>query len=102
MNKMHALESGRLARKLSRLATIPSIEESLKPEVLKLGEIDTSPWNDFPLGEFLLISLIFFDGTEEGRLIPHLSASLRLLRLRWLSRALALSPIDNHLSPRRH
>ena len=68
------------------------IEESLKSEVLKLGEIDTSPWNDFPLGDFLLVSLIFFNGTEEGRVIPHISTSLRLLRLRWLNRELALSP----------
>ena len=33
-------------------------KESLKPEIL-LGEIDTSPWNYFPLSELLLVSLIF-------------------------------------------
>ena len=67
-------------------------EESLKPEVLKLGEIDTSHWDDFPLGELLLLSLIVFEGIEEDLVIPRLSASLCLLRLRWLSKALALSP----------
>ena len=70
--------------------------------MLKLGEIDISPWNDFPLGEFLFVSLIIFDGTEEGGVIPRLSTSLRLLRLRWLSRVLALSPRGARLSPRRH
>ena len=77
-------------------------KESLKSEVLKLGEIDTSPWNDFPLGDILLVSLIFFNGTEEGRVIPHLSTSLRLLRLRWLSRELALSPRGSRLSLKCH
>ena len=60
--------------------------------MLKLGEIDTSPWDDFPLGELLLVVLIVFDGIEEDRDIPCLSVGLCLLRLRWLSRALALSP----------
>ena len=40
-------------------------EKSLKPEILKLGEIDVSPWNYFPLSELLLVSLIFLNGTEE-------------------------------------
>ena len=70
--------------------------------MLKLGEIDTSPWNDFPLGEFLFVPLIIFDGTEEGHVIPRLSMSLHLLRLRWLSRALALSLGGARLSLRRH
>ena len=74
----------------------------LKPEILKLGEIDTSPWNDFPLGEFLLVSLIFFNETEKGHVIPHLSASLYLLMQRWLNRALGLSPRGSRLSSRRH
>ena len=78
------------------------IEEFLKLEVLKLGEIDTFPWNDFPLGEFLFVSMIIFDGIEEDLVIPRLSASLRLLRLRWLSKALALSPRGSLLSPRHH
>ena len=60
--------------------------------MLKLGEIDTSHWDDFPLGELLLLSLIVFEGIEEDLVIPRLSASLCLLRLRWLSKALALSP----------
>ena len=77
-------------------------KESLKPEVLKLGEIDTSPWDDFPLGEFLFVLLIIFDGTEEGGVIPRLSVSLHLLKLRWLSRVLALRPRGVRLSPRRH
>ena len=67
--------------------------------MLKLGEIDTSPWDDFPLGELLLIALIVFDGTEGGRVIPRLSTSLHLLKLRWLSRTLALSPKSARLSP---
>ena len=67
-------------------------EESFKPKVLKLREIYTSPWNDFLLGKFLLVSLIFFDGIEEGRVVPRLSASFCLLKLRWLSTVLALSP----------
>ena len=70
--------------------------------MLKLGEIDTSPWDDFPLGELFLVTLIVFDGTKEGRVIPRLSASLRLLGLRWLSRALALSPGGALLSPWSH
>ena len=70
--------------------------------MLKLGEIDTSPWDDFPLGELLLVSLIVFDGTDEGRVIPRLLVSLHLLRLRWLSRALTLSLGGARLSPRRH
>ena len=68
--------------------------------MLKLGEIDISPWNDFPLGELLLVSLIVVDGTEEGHVIPRLSVSLRLLGLRWLNMALALSPGGARLSPR--
>ena len=67
--------------------------------MLKLGEIDTSSWDDFPLGKFLLVALIVFNLTEEGRVIPRLSASLRLLRLRWLNKALALSPGSARLSP---
>ena len=78
------------------------IKESLKPEVLKLGEIDTSPWDNFPLSKFLFVSLIIFNGIEEDRVIPRLLASLRLLRLRWLSRALALSLGGARLSPRSH
>ena len=70
--------------------------------MLKLGEIDTSPWDDFSLGELLFVLLIIFDKTEEGSVIPHLSVSLRLLRLKWLSRALALSPEGSRLSPRSH
>ena len=70
--------------------------------MLKLGEIDTSPWDEFPLGELLLVALIVFNRTEEGRVIPRLSASFRLLRLRWLSRALALSLGGARLSPRSH
>ena len=54
------------------------------------------------MGELLLIALIVFDGTEEGRVIPRLSASLRLLRLRWLSNALALSLEGARLSPWSH
>ena len=67
--------------------------------MLKLGEIDTSPWDDFLLGKFLLVMLIVFIRTEECRVIPRLSASLRLLGLRWLSRALALSLGSARLSP---
>ena len=74
-------------------------EWSLKPEVLKLGEIDTSPRDDFPLGELLLVALIIFNRTEKGRVIPRLSGSLRLLRLIWLNRALALSPGGARFSP---
>ena len=66
---------------------------------MKLEEIDISPWDDFLLGELLLVALIVFNRFEESRVIPCLSASLRLLRLRWLSRALALSPGGAHLSP---
>ena len=102
MNKKPAPESGRSARKSSRLATIPSTEESLKPEVLKLGEIDTSPWDDFLLGELLLVSLIVFNGIEEGRAVPHFLVGLCLLKLRWLSRALALSLGGARLSLRSH
>ena len=67
--------------------------------MLKLGKIDTSLWNDFPLGKFLLVALIVFDRTEEGRVIPRISTSLHLLKQRWLSRALALSPESARLSP---
>ena len=70
--------------------------------MLKLGEIDTSPYDDFPLGKFLLVALVVIIRTEECRVIPHLSASLRLLRLRWLSRALALCPRGSGISLRRH
>ena len=66
--------------------------------MLKLGEIDTSPWDDFPLGKFLLVALIVFIRTEECHVKPRLSVSLRLLGLRWLSRALALSPGSARLS----
>ena len=38
-----------------------SFEQPLKAKVLKLGEIDTSPWDDFPLGKFLLVALIVFN-----------------------------------------
>ena len=67
--------------------------------MLKLREIGTSPWDDFPLGKLLLVALIVFIQTEEGHVIPRLSASLRLLGLRWLSRALALSLGGARLSP---
>ena len=77
-------------------------EKSLKPEILKLGEIDTSPWNYFPLSELLLVPLIILYGTEEGRVIPHPSTSLHLSRLRRLSRALALSPRGCCLFPMSH
>ena len=70
--------------------------------MLKLGEIDTSPWDDFPLGELLLVLLIVFDGTEEARVIPRLLTSFLLLKLRWLSRVLALSPGGPRLSPWSH
>ena len=59
--------------------------------MLKLGKIDTFPWDDFPLGELLLVVLIVFNRTEEGCVIPRLSVSLRLLGLKWLNRAFALS-----------
>ena len=67
--------------------------------MLKLGKIDTSLWNDFPLGKFLLVALIVFIRTEECHVKPRLSASLRLLGLRWLSRGLALSLGGARLSP---
>ena len=70
--------------------------------MLKLGKIDTSLWDDFPLGKFFLVALIVFDRTEEGRVIPRLSVSLHLLKLRWLSRALALSLESARLSPWGH
>ena len=77
-------------------------KKSIKPEILKLREIDTSPWNYFPLRELLLVPLIILYGTEEGRVILRLSASLRLSRLRWFSRALTLSPRGCRLSSRSH
>ena len=101
MKCTHQRRKDRLENHHNWQASHPT-KESLKPEVLKLGEIDTSPWNDFPLGEFLLVSLILFDRTEEGRVIPRLSVSLHLIRLRWLSRALALSPRGICLSLKRH
>ena len=57
--------------------------------MLKLGEIDTSPWDDFPLSKFLLVALIVLIRTEECDVVPRLSASLNLLGLRWLNKALA-------------
>ena len=66
-------------------------EKSLKPEMLYL-----------PLSELLLVSLIILHSAEKGRVEPYLSASLRLSRLRRLSRALAICPGDSRLSPRRH
>ena len=74
----------------------------LKSKVLKLGEIDASPWNNFPLGIFLFIPLVVFDRAEKSGVVPRLSASLGLICLRWLSRALALSPGSGWLSPRCH
>ena len=59
-------------------------EKSLKPKILKLGKINTSAWNYFPLSELLLVPLIILYGTKEGCVMPRLSASLRLSRLRWL------------------
>ena len=67
--------------------------------MLKLGEVDISPWDDFPLGKFLLVALIIFIRTEECCVKPRLSASLHLLGLRWLNRALALSLGSARLSP---
>ena len=55
-----------------------------------------SPWNHFPLSELLLVSLIILHSAEEGRVEPHLLASLRL------SRVFALCPRGNHLSLRCH
>ena len=70
--------------------------------MLKLGEIDTSPWDDFPLGELLLVVHIVFDQTEEGRVIPSFPASPCLLRLKWLNKAFALSPGGARFSPWSH
>ena len=67
-----------------------------------MGEIDTSPWNYFPLSELLLVPLIVLYRTEESRVIPRLSVSLRLIRLRWLNRLLALSPKGCYLPLRSH
>ena len=59
-----------------------STEKSLKPKILELGEIDTSPWNYFPLSKLLLVPLIILDGIEKGRVKPRFSTSLRLSKLR--------------------
>ena len=77
-------------------------EKSIKPEMLKLGEINISLWNHLPLSELLLVSLIILHSAEEGRVKPRLSESLHLSKLRQLSKALALCPGGNRLSPRRH
>ena len=70
--------------------------------MLKLGEIDTSPWDDFPLSKLLLVALIVLIRTEECDVVPRLSASLSLLGLRWLNRVLALSPGSTCLLSRSH
>lgn len=57
--------------------------------MLLLGEIDISPWNHFPLRELLLVPLIILHGIEEGIIKPRLLVSLRLSKLRRLSRAFA-------------
>ena len=77
-------------------------KEALKPKMSQLGEINTSPWNHFPLSELLLVPLIILYGTKESRVKPRLSASLHLSRLRWLSKALALCPRGSCFSSRSH
>ena len=79
-----------------------STEETLKPEMPRLGEINTSPWNHFPLSELLLVPLIILYGTKESRVKPRLLASLHLSKLRRLNRALALCPRGSRFSHRSH
>ena len=74
-------------------------EQPLKAKVLKLREVNTSAWDDFSLSKFFLVALIVLIRIEECRVKPHLSASLRLLWLRRLNRALTLSPGSARLSP---
>ena len=101
-NRKLAPESGKSARKSSRLAAIPSDRRVPQTRSVEVGRNWYFSWDDFPLDEFLFVSLTIFDGIEESSVIPRLSASLHLLRLRWLSRALALSPGGPRLSPWSH
>ena len=101
-NRKHTPELRKSAPKSSLRATNPFDWRDLKPEMPRLGEINTSPWNHFPLSELLLVPLIILYGTKESRVKPRLSTSLHLSRLRRLSRALALCPRGSCFSHRSH